>query len=117
MMRVLGRVVREHLLGSVFPDPLGIVEVRPPLIQESVPEIETLAVRASGPVAQAPLADHGGGVSVFLEHLGDGQLVRAELLALAGGIGMVMVAPITAVIAGILYHRFYGLGVKTSEGR
>ncbi|MBW2062232.1 MAG: YibE/F family protein [Deltaproteobacteria bacterium] len=31
------------------------------------------------------------------------------LRALAGSMGMVMVAPITAVIAGILYHRFHGL--------
>ena len=45
-------------------------------------------------------------------------VVSAVILrTLAGGIGMVMVAPITAVIAGILYHRFYGLRVGISEGR
>jgi len=41
----------------------------------------------------------------------------AILRLLAGGIGMCMVAPITAVIAGILYHRFHSLPFKTSEGR
>ncbi len=30
------------------------------------------------------------------------------LKVLAGGIGMVMVAPITAIIAGFLYHRYHG---------
>ena len=39
------------------------------------------------------------------------------LRTLAGGIGMVMVAPITALIAGILYHRFYRLRVRINEGR
>jgi hypothetical protein len=27
---------------------------------------------------------------------------------LAGSMGMVMIAPITAVVAGLFYHRFYG---------
>ncbi|MBL7176601.1 MAG: YibE/F family protein [Desulfobacteraceae bacterium] len=45
-------------------------------------------------------------------------VVSAVILrTLAGGIGMVMVAPITALIAGILYHRFYGLRVRINEGR
>jgi len=35
------------------------------------------------------------------------------LKVLAGGIGMVMVAPITAIIAGLLYHRFHGKAVET----
>ncbi|NQS89919.1 YibE/F family protein [Patescibacteria group bacterium] len=35
--------------------------------------------------------------------------ISAEILrTLAGSIGMVMIAPITAVIAGLLYHRAYG---------
>ncbi|MBW2062233.1 MAG: YibE/F family protein [Deltaproteobacteria bacterium] len=39
--------------------------------------------------------------------------VSAEILRiLAGSIGMLMVAPITAVIAGVLYHRIYGSKVR-----
>ncbi|MBW2621420.1 MAG: hypothetical protein JRD68_00815 [Deltaproteobacteria bacterium] len=35
------------------------------------------------------------------------------LKVLAGSIGMVLVAPITAVTAGLLYHRFHGTPVET----
>jgi uncharacterized membrane protein len=42
-------------------------------------------------------------------------LISAEILRiLAGSMGMVMIAPITAVVAGLLYHRFYG---QTGESR
>ncbi len=41
------------------------------------------------------------------------QVVSHEILrTLAGSIGMVMIAPITAVIAGLLYHRAYGSPIK-----
>ncbi len=36
------------------------------------------------------------------------------LKVLAGSIGMVLVAPITAVTAGLLYHRFHGTPVETA---
>ena len=54
-------------------------------------------------------------------------IVSAEILRiLAGSMGMVMVAPLTAIIAGVLYRRLYGLkpplvnvepATKISEGR
>ncbi len=44
--------------------------------------------------------------------------VSAEILrTVAGSIGMVMIAPITAVIAGFLYHRFHGVTEEDSLNR
>jgi len=46
--------------------------------------------------------------STHLSRIINLNLISAEILrTLAGSIGIVMVAPITAVVAGLLYHRFY----------
>ncbi len=51
-------------------------------------------------------------ISLIINH----NFVSAEIFrTLVGSIGMVMVAPISAVVAGLLYHRFHGTNIPGNK--
>ncbi len=54
--------------------------------------------------------------NTHMERILNYNFVSAEIFrTLSGSIGMVLVAPLTAIIAGILYHRFYGTALDKEK--
>ncbi|MCP4749502.1 MAG: YibE/F family protein [Proteobacteria bacterium] len=69
--------------------------------------VSTLLLAYTGYSLFMILALHAKGISAA-RFLNIGFVSAVILRILSGGLGMVLVAPITAVIAGLLYHRFHG---------
>ena len=73
-------ILLERLDGGVAIEKLGILVVGVGLVDEAVERIPALAPRRGIGVglAEAPLADHGGGVARGAEALGDGEVAGLE---------------------------------------